>query len=67
MSNDVLTAKVKVKHYANDVSSVFGNLNEFNVNVSGKINEKQITAKGFLVEDPSQTITVLLERQAELP
>jgi hypothetical protein len=54
--NDV-KGKIVVKHYAGIPYSIFGNLKEFEVIVSGKIQQPLMEVSGHLVGNPNMKIT----------
>ncbi len=62
-----LTSKVRVKHHSGEHLSIFGELKEFTIHLSGKIEVPVMTARGYLEEDPSLKIAVRCTRRADLP
>lgn len=65
--NDEITANIKVTHYFGPPSSIFGQLKEFTIHLSGKIEVPVMTASGYLKEDPKLKIVVRCTRRANLP
>jgi hypothetical protein len=65
--NNKMTAKVKVTHYFGPSSSVFGELKEFTIHLSGDIQVPVMTALGYLEENPKQKMVVRCTRRADLP
>lgn len=66
-STGLVTAQLKVTHFAGQASSVFGNAREFNLQLSGKPNIQQFEFHGQVVERPDLEIGIRLTRRAELP
>lgn len=67
VKNDEITAKIKVTHYFGPPSSIFGELKEFTIHLSGKIDSPVMTARGYLEEKPELKIAARCTRRADLP
>jgi hypothetical protein len=67
VKNDQLTSKVKGTYYFGEPLSIFGELKEFTIHLSGKIEVPVMTARGYLEENPSLKIAVRCTRRADLP
>ncbi len=67
IENHIVKANVKCTNDRNALTSVFGDLKEFNLKLEGKFEEKEFILNGYLVENPSMQISVKLTRRAELP
>ena len=62
-------AIVKCNNYANTLESIFGNIDNFTLNLKGRANEEftTIDAEGYMDGNPKHLIQLRLERIAELP
>lgn len=67
IKDDMLNAKVKITHYAYEPYSIFGNLKEFTIHISGKVQVPVAIAQGYLLENPTQKITIRCTKRADLP
>ena len=66
VKDNVVTANIKVTHYAGPLDNVFGPLKEVNLTVSGEIGHDSFVVSGTAKEAPG-TIFIRLTRRAELP
>jgi hypothetical protein len=68
VENDFVHADINVTKYAHSsgMASVVG-LDKFNLKVAGKPDANNMLLSGYVVEDPSRTITIRTSRRAELP
>lgn len=64
--NDAIQADIHVTRYANNNQSVVG-LEDFNLKLSGRPDRESMNLSGYVVEDPTRTITIRAIRRAELP
>ena len=67
VKNGTLHANVKCTNDREMLESIFGDLKEFNLQLEGTPNEKEIILKGHMLENPDMQIGVKLTRRAELP
>ncbi|MDO8931088.1 MAG: GrlR family regulatory protein [Rhodocyclaceae bacterium] len=67
IESHILKANVKCTNDRNVLTSVFGNIKEFNLKLEGKVEEKEFLLNGYMAENPSMEISVKLTRRAELP
>ena len=67
--NETATARIKCTKYSTigNMQSIFGPLNKFHLELSGKPDEKAMTLTGHVVENPALKITIKAIRRAELP
>jgi len=68
VENGSIHSEINVKRYAHvpGMSSVVG-FDNFNLKVMGKPDQNDMLLSGYVVEDPSRTITIRAVRRAELP
>ncbi|WP_024461504.1 GrlR family regulatory protein [Marinimicrobium sp. LS-A18] len=68
-SNGNVTARIKCTNDRKLLQSIFGDINEFNLELSGTPDKehKEFILQGHMVENPSMKIGVKLTRRAELP
>ena len=67
IATDTVTVKIKIKHYNGPLSSIFGQLDNFNIELKGKYAQDTFDMNGHRVEDPTKLIALRLTRRAELP
>jgi hypothetical protein len=67
--NGMVESEIKVTKYSNVINlpSIFGQLHEFNVKVSGKVDRESMIFTGHLLENPSLQVTIKMVRRVELP
>lgn len=63
----VLTGEVTVTHYAGAPHSVFGLATQFQIHVTGRVQEPVMDLQGYLVADPNQKMVMRCTKQADLP
>jgi hypothetical protein len=68
VNNHVVTAKVKCTNDRKSLTSVFGDIDEFNLHLEGTpTSHDQFILQGHMIENPSMKIEVKFTRRAELP
>ena len=67
IENGVIYAKIKCTNDREVKESIFGEINKFNLELTGKIARDEFILQGHMVEHPSHKIAVKLTRRAELP
>jgi hypothetical protein len=65
--HETLQAEITATHFFGQANSVFGNLKQFTVILSGKYAEHAFELQGYLKENPNLKIGVRLKRLALLP
>jgi len=67
--NGELTANVKCTNDRKILQSIFGDIDEFNLKLTGKPdgNYQEFILHGYVVENPNMEISIKLKRRAELP
>jgi hypothetical protein len=60
-------AKVKITHYTGTTYSIFGALDEFDLELSGTPAHGGFTMNGYIVQNRALQISMRLTRRAELP
>jgi hypothetical protein len=63
--NNVMKAKVKCTNDRKSKTSIFGDIDEFNLDLQGTPSHDQFTLQGHMIENPSMKIEVKLTRRAE--
>jgi hypothetical protein len=65
----VVEAEIKATRYSTTINlpSIFGQLQEFNVKVSGKVDREAITLSGHILENSSMEVKINAIRRVELP
>ena len=58
--------KLHIEHFAGPSTAIFGNLKEFDLEVSGKVGDSEITFTGHLVQNPSMKIKIVARKRASL-
>ncbi len=67
IENGVITAQVKCTNDRKILQSIFGNIDEFTLSLTGKPEHKEFILQGHMVENPAMKIGIKLTRRAELP
>ncbi|WP_430433299.1 hypothetical protein [Methyloversatilis sp.] len=67
VNNGTVIANVKCTNDRKTLLSVFGDINEFNLHLEGKPDEKEFILQGHMIENPTMRIGIKLTRRAELP
>ncbi len=67
VENDVIAARIKVTHYSGELNSIFGNVREFELQVTGKPERNIFVLNGHVEGHPELKISIRLTRRAELP
>jgi T3SS negative regulator,GrlR len=67
LNNGVVTAQVKCTNDRKSLTSVFGDIAEFNLHLEGTPSHDQFILQGHMIENPSMKIEVKFTRRAELP
>ncbi len=67
VKNNKVHAKVKCTNDRGVLESVFGDLREFNLDLTGDFDRNEFTISGSMAEDRSKLIVINLTRRAELP
>jgi len=63
-----LNAYIKVTHYSEGSGSIFGtNEKEFELKLSGKVEQPVMTGRGSRIDNPNAQMNVRLTKRAELP
>lgn len=60
------TADIKVTLFNKVFGSIFGDIDTFNLKVSGKIEEPKIELKGYMIENPNLKITIKCSKRSDL-
>lgn len=68
-NNGTITANIKCTNDRKLLQSIFGDIDEFNLVVSGTPDQdhKEFILQGHMVENPAMKIGIKLTRRAELP
>jgi len=67
VKNEKVYAKVKCTNDRKLLQSVFGDINEFNLELEGIPSHDEFILQGHMIENPSMKIGIKLTRRAELP
>lgn len=67
VNNGTVVADVKCTNDRKMLRSVFGDIDEFNLHLEGKPDDREFILQGHMVENPSMRVGVKLTRRAELP
>ena len=69
VDNGRINAEIKVTKYSNAINlpSIFGELQEFNVKVSGKVDRETIILSGHELSNSSMKVDIKATRRVELP
>lgn len=67
VKNGIVQANVRCTNDRNLLQSVFGDIQEFNLNLKGTPEYKGFKLVGHMVENPAMQIEIKLTRRAELP
>lgn len=63
----LLRVEIKCTNDRKIIESVFGDVDEFNLNLEGKPARHEFVLEGYALEYPSKRIAVRFTRRAELP
>lgn len=61
-----VSARIRVAHHQGERMSIFGSLNEFNLEVSGAPSGDSFSLSGHVVEQPNMKITITGRKISEL-
>lgn len=66
IENGILTGEIEVRQFGAKLTSVFGPLQAFNLNISGNYKEPIMILNGYLVNNPDAKITITCTKRVDL-
>jgi len=67
LENGIIKAEVKCTNDRKILQSIFGDIDEFTLSLSGKPQRNEFILQGYMIENPAMKIGIKLTRRAELP